>query len=803
MPTTLVSLPLFNALPGAYLLLSPALYIEAVTEAYLAATHTQRDHLVGRFLFDALPDRAHAPEAQAERNLRASLAQVLATRQPHEMAPQRYDLPDPTQPDCFLERYWLPRNTPVLDDQGQVTLIIHSTVDITLQVQAETRLHESQGREQALRTTAAAQAEALAATQQQMQARETFYQLFAHTPAAICIQRGPAHRFEYVNAAYQEFFPDRQLLGRPVVEALPEIGPAGLLPLLDGVYQTGETYFGHEIPLRLAQADDSPNRQRYFTFTYQAYREAGEIVGISTFAYEVTGQVLARQQGEAHQQQLRELFEQAPVAISVFRGPDYVLEVVNPLMGAMWHRAPAQLVGRPFFEALPELEAQGVRALLEEVVRTGTPCRVQEWEAPAADRASGPRFFNFVYQPLRDEHARVAAIACVATDVTDQVLARRGSEHSARELRLLADALPALIARVDRQERYVFANQAYERWYGRPAAELVGRPVREVIGERAYQRGQANRARAQAGERVDFDATNYQSRAEQHIHGSLIPAEQPGSPGGYYSLISDVTGLVEARRAAEASARRVQALADELRAANEQLTRANVDLDNFIYMATHDLRAPITNVEGLLRVLQEQVPVEGAPAGLVPQVLAMMQGAVERFQLTLTQLTDIARLQQAQALEAVDLSALVADVRLDLAPLFAETQAQLVVDVATCPRVSFTPAHLRSIVYNLLSNALKYRHPDRPAVVHLRTQCTATQAIVEVQDNGLGLDERQQAQLFRMFQRLHPHVEGTGVGLYMVKRMVENAAGTITVHSQLGVGSTFRVTLPLEAEGPA
>jgi signal transduction histidine kinase len=110
--------------------------------------------------------------------------------------------------------------------------------------------------------------------------------------------------------------------------------------------------------------------------------------------------------------------------------------------------------------------------------------------------------------------------------------------------------------------------------------------------------------------------------------------------------------------------------------------------------------------------------------------------------------------------------------------------------------VYFSAKNLRSIIFNLFSNAVKYRHPARDPVVHIRADCSAKQVVLEVQDNGLGLSESQQGELFTMFKRLHDHVEGSGVGLYMLKRIVENARGTLTVASQPGVGSTFTVTLP-------
>jgi signal transduction histidine kinase len=110
--------------------------------------------------------------------------------------------------------------------------------------------------------------------------------------------------------------------------------------------------------------------------------------------------------------------------------------------------------------------------------------------------------------------------------------------------------------------------------------------------------------------------------------------------------------------------------------------------------------------------------------------------------------------------------------------------------------VSFSPANLRSIVYNLLSNALKYRALDRPSRVHVQATYTGQSVVLAVHDNGLGMSEMQQRQLFGLFQRLHTHVEGTGVGLYITKRLVENAGGTIAVQSQPGVGTTFTVTFP-------
>ena len=113
-------LAVFHSLPGAYLLLSPELIIEAASDAYLAAMLTQQERIVGRPVFEAFPANPATVHADAVRNLRASLLQVLATGQPHTMPQQQYNVPDPNHPGCFVERYWQPTNTPVLDAHGHL-----------------------------------------------------------------------------------------------------------------------------------------------------------------------------------------------------------------------------------------------------------------------------------------------------------------------------------------------------------------------------------------------------------------------------------------------------------------------------------------------------------------------------------------------------------------------------------------------------------------------------------------------------------------------------------------------------------
>jgi signal transduction histidine kinase len=155
------------------------------------------------------------------------------------------------------------------------------------------------------------------------------------------------------------------------------------------------------------------------------------------------------------------------------------------------------------------------------------------------------------------------------------------------------------------------------------------------------------------------------------------------------------------------------------------------------------------------------------------------------------------RAVMVQAPEPVVLNDLATDVLEALRPQALAAQAAIELDFQPLPEVPYVRSNLRTILLNLVSNALKYRHPDRPLRVSVRTRYAAGQPVLEVQDNGLGLDLKHHgSELFQLFRRFHPQAaEGTGVGLFLVNRLVQAQGGHIEVESEEGQGTTFRVSL--------
>jgi light-regulated signal transduction histidine kinase (bacteriophytochrome) len=231
---------------------------------------------------------------------------------------------------------------------------------------------------------------------------------------------------------------------------------------------------------------------------------------------------------------------------------------------------------------------------------------------------------------------------------------------------------------------------------------------------------------------------------------------------------------------------------EELMKKNQELLRINNDLDNFVYAASHDLKSPVTSMSALLVYLHKRL--EGQLDEKGQELLQMIEASAERLQRTIRGLTQVAKVQRNadEEKESVAFRELWQDVQADLKPLIMETGAQIAVEFAV-ESIHYARPNARSILFNLVSNALKYRSAERLPHINLRTQSVQGRVVLQVSDNGLGMTPIQQQHLFTMFKRFHNHVEGSGVGLYMIKRMVENNGGRIEVESRVGEGSTFQV----------
>ena len=481
------------------------------------------------------------------------------------------------------------------------------------------------------------------------------------------------------------------------------------------------------------------------------------------------------------------LFVQAPFALTILEGPEFIIEVANEKALELWDRKKEQVQNKKIFEAFPELLGQGFKQILEGVYTTGIPFISNENPIQLFRKGRlSTTYINFVYEPIRDAQGKVNRIMGIGIEITDQVVARQKIEEAELRSRLAIEAadMGAFDWDLSNQVFYssprlieIFGFKGYSNANHEDILNTLhpdDKPVRDKAVEEAYNKGSLiYEVRV-----IWMDKSIHWIR----VYGKIIHNENKELLR-MYGIVMDIT---EQKSMEE----RLRNSNQELAVSNAQLKRTNADLDNFIYTASHDLKAPISNLEGLFNTLISEVPLNEELA----EIKGMIDHSFDRFKNVIKDLTDITKIQKEDNsdLEPVQLEELLGETLLSIPDLIEVAHANIETNLQV-KEINFSRKNCRSILYNLISNAIKYRSPQRTPVVTISSYTQGEYTVLEVADNGLGLSAQNQQKIFGMFKRVHDHVEGSGIGLYIVKRIVDNAGGKIELESEVDRGSAFKI----------
>ncbi|MDQ3534775.1 MAG: PAS domain-containing sensor histidine kinase, partial [Bacteroidota bacterium] len=236
-------------------------------------------------------------------------------------------------------------------------------------------------------------------------------------------------------------------------------------------------------------------------------------------------------------------------------------------------------------------------------------------------------------------------------------------------------------------------------------------------------------------------------------------------------------------------------IGDELNNKNKELSKINADLDNFIYSVSHDLRVPISNLEGLIDAISITLP-ESCKEH-VSEMFLYTKKSINNLKEVIKDLSEIGRIQKEENIEVVKIifSELVEEFK-----FFHKNQIEEANAIIKCDfkieEIYFSKKNLRSILQNLLINAINYRSPNIQAEIWIKTFREKNYICLSVSDNGMGIKQEYLSRIFEMFKRIYTHVEGTGIGLYIVKRIMDNVEGKIEVTSKVREGTTFKLYFP-------
>jgi PAS domain S-box-containing protein len=529
----------------------------------------------------------------------------------------------------------------------------------------------------------------------------------------------------------------------------------------------------------------------------------GKIIGTQGIQYDITERKHAEEALVRERLLLRTLVDNLPDAVYA-KDTNGRKTMANPAdLKNLKCKTEAEAIGKSDFDLFPKDVAEKFWADDQRVLQ-GRP--VLKREEFFVDEKGMKHWLLTSKLPICDQNGKITGLVGIGRDITTSKLAEEALAHERSLLRTLIDNLPDAVYAKDAAGRKLLVNPAdLKNLHYQTEAEVINKTDFDFFPKEMAEKFWADDQKVIQGQPI-IDREEYvldDAGQKRWLLTSKLPLrDQDGKIVGLVGIGRDIT----ARKLAEDSLRSSEA---KLRQSTIQLERSNHELQDFAYVASHDLQEPLRKIVVFGERLKDKKIEDLGPEAR--DYLDRMQKAAGRMQTLINDLLSFSRVTtKARPFAPVDLAEVAADVVNDLEGRIEQVKGRVEI-VGTLPVIDAEALQMRQLLQNLTGNALKFRRPEEPPVVKIEAQIvsggTPPQQLCKlmVSDNGIGFDEKYLDRIFNVFQRLHTRAEyeGTGMGLAITRKIALHHGGDITAKSQPGHGATFIVTLPVSHTKPA
>jgi PAS domain S-box-containing protein len=484
----------------------------------------------------------------------------------------------------------------------------------------------------------------------------------------------------------------------------------------------------------------------------------------------------------------------APFPIVVFQGLELTVTYANDALLQVWGKDKS-IIGQTFLQILPELKDQPFPQLLKQVFETGVT--QTDSEAVAYLEKNGirvPVYFDYSYTAIRDHQQTIIGVLVICRDVTQQVLAKRKAEESEAKFRNTVLQVPIAMAVIKTPEFIIeTANQQSLKLWGR-TAKIIGKRVTEVFPEIIQQgfmqifKSVHETGKPYFGNEVPVELQNETERYRVYINFVFHPIFENNEVSSIMTVGYDVTELVKARKQAEDSER-------DAIDATKSLENALAKKDEFIGLASHELKTPLTSITGYLQVL-ERTQTDEKNKLFVSKAVQQ----AKKLNNLVSDLLDVSKIEAGKlqlTKEEVNIREVIEEA-IELVKHSFNEQEIFFQSELDYLKACIDRNRIEQVIVNLLINAIKYS--PSPGLIEVKLTSGNQHLEVVVKDKGMGIPLDQTVKIFNKFHRvdeLNPVISGLGIGLYISSEIINRHSGKLWVESELGLGSQFYFSLPL------